>query len=189
MPGRVLALALAAALPACRDQVDAADGGLGDCPAFAPTAGQPCGAPAVCGYPVAVAGTDCSQSFTCTDSVWQPAGDDCPTPPPPGSCPSAIPGAGAPCKSPGQVCTFDVPGECPGVFLATCAAGGWSIADQSPPCMPHPCPAVEPTAGTPCDYPYSCTYTVVPPGCPPRTEDATCTGGMWKIDAPAICGP
>lgn len=178
----ILAALLAAS---CRDQViTSSGGGPGDCPAAAPIGGEPCGAPAVCGYP----GTDCAQSFTCRDGIWQQAGGDCPPPPPPGTCPTAIPGNGAPCQAEGEACTFDVPGACPGVFVATCAAGRWSLADQSPPCSAHPCPATEPTAGTPCDYAYSCTYTVLPPGCPPHTEDATCAAGVWKIDVSAPCG-
>jgi hypothetical protein len=96
---------------------------------------------------------------------------------------------GAPCKVAGQSCMFDVPGQCPGVFVATCGATQeWSVADQSPPCQMHPCPATEPVAGTPCDYPYSCTYTTMPPGCPPQTENATCTNAVWQIAVPHPCG-
>ncbi len=106
-----------------------------------------------------------------------------------GACPSAIPTSGAPCPVPGESCPYDVPGECPGLFVATCGAtGSWAVADQSAPCAPHPCPPMEPTAGAACDYPYSCTYTVVPPGCAPQSENATCESGAWTIAAPP-CTP
>ncbi len=169
------------ALEACTAQVTGAGTGArqGDCPADPPYAGEPCGASALCAYP----GAGCGHSFSCDRSTWQSAGD---VPRVQASaCPSAIPTPGAPCAFAGQSCPFDVPGECPGVFVATCgAAHSWAVADQSPPCTPHPCPATEPTAGSACDYPYSCTYTVVPPGCAPQTEYAACVNGAWTIDAP-----
>jgi hypothetical protein len=187
--GWIAAAIGAAAIAACESPImSVADprGMPGDCPADQPTAGDPCGAAALCGYP----GTDCVTSFSCTNGIWQSAGNDCPPPPPPGSCPMALPSAGAPCKTAGQMCLFDVAGQCPAVFVATCGAGTmqWSVADQSPPCPMHPCPAMEPMAGTACDYPYMCTYTTLPPGCPPQTENASCVNGMWKIVIPSPCG-
>jgi hypothetical protein len=184
--GAALLAAFLVAGAACSPQVTDTDldAGQGDCPAESPFGGEPCGAPALCVYP----GTGCGRSFACSGDVWQETGDVCPVPEA-GACPSAIPTTGAPCSSAGQSCTFDVPGECPGVFVATCgAAGEWAVEDQSPPCAPHPCPAMEPTAGATCDYPYACTYTVVPPGCSPETQNASCVNGLWIIDVPA-CMP
>jgi hypothetical protein len=121
--------------------------------------------------------------------VWQLVSDACPPPPPPGACPSSIPGMSTPCMTPGQMCTYDVPGDCQGVFVARCNAGSWSLLDQSPPCNPSACPTMEPAAGASCDAGASCTYTVMPPGCPAETQNATCVGGVWKIDTQGTCGP
>jgi hypothetical protein len=152
----------------------------GDCPKDPPYGGEACGAPALCTFP----GEGCGHSFSCDGSTWQEASDACPVPEA-GACPSSIPTPGAPCSLDAKGCVFDVPGDCPGVFLATCGTSGeWALSDQSPPCMPHPCPATLPTAGDACDYPYDCTYTTVPPGCSPETQDATCVNGVWTVDAP-----
>jgi hypothetical protein len=178
-----LGAALLTALLSCQQDIIPFETG-GTCPANPPVAGEACGHPVECNY----AGTECAGLFSCQGGTWVQQ-SHCPPPPPPGSCPSSLPGPGTPCSTPAQSCTFDVPGDCPGVFLATCTASGWSVADQSPPCMPSTCPSTEPTAGTPCSSPASCTYTVLPDGCPPHTENATCAGGVWTIDVPAPCGP
>jgi hypothetical protein len=30
---------------------------------------------------------------------------------------------------------------------------------------------------------------VVPPGCPPETQNAACVAGMWQIQTPGTCMP
>lgn len=157
-----------------------------DCPRQEPIAGEPCDGHDTCGY----AGEPCGRSYACADGVWQSASGSCGPPPPPGPCPTSIPTISAPCKSSGQACSFTVDGTCPGLFVATCGANGWEVSNQSPPCMPPPCPMDEPTAGSPCSFPQqSCTYVVTPPGCPPETQDATCEGGAWTIQTNGTCTP
>jgi hypothetical protein len=177
-------LGLVVMLAACSAQVIGTGGGQtrqGDCPQDSPYAGEPCGAPAICVYQ----GEGCGHSFSCDGTSWQEAGDACPVPEA-GACPSSIPTPGAPCVLDAKACVFDVPGDCPGEFVATCGGNGvWALFDQSQPCMDHPCPTTEPTAGDACDYPYSCTYTVVPAGCSPETQNASCVNGTWTVDVPA----
>ena len=159
------------------------------CPAQEPVAGAPCDAPMTCSFSATDAGSGCGPTFACESFAWKALGKGCP-PPPPNPCPENLPTPDAPCRLAGQVCTFDVPGSCPGVFVATCGAGGeWSVANDSPTCATQPCPSEEPEAGTACDYPFDCTYTVTPPGCGPSTEDATCASGVWKIETGPACSP
>ncbi len=155
------------------------------CPREEPAAGAACAEGALCAY-----GDDtCTRTYACVDGAWQSEGDGCvEPPPPPGMCPTALPTMGAPCKSPGQTCQFTFPGACEGVFDATCSdAKQWTVTDNSPPCMPPECPPDEPPAGAPCTPPLSCTYTALPPGCPPETHDATCASGVWEIKKPDTC--
>ena len=181
LPVGLVGLAFGFASAGCRTFVIPGDGGSGDCPAEPPAGGEPCGAPALCAYP----GGGCGGTFACTGTEWVLADQGCPVPEA-GACPTDIPTPGAPCSIGGQACTFDVPGQCPGVFVATCDGGQWAVADQSPPCVPSTCPTTEPMAGAPCSQASSssCTYTVVPPGCSPQTQDATCLSGAWVIAAP-----
>ncbi len=155
------------------------------CPAEEPVAGAPCDAPLTCSFEASDGGSTCGPTFVCEGFVWKALGKTCP-PPPEDPCPAHIPTAFAPCRLAGQVCTFDVSGTCPGVFVATCGAGGeWSVANDSPTCTTEPCPSAEPDAGTACDYPFDCSYTVTSPGCAPSTQNATCTSGVWKITTEA----
>jgi hypothetical protein len=48
---------------------------------------------------------------------------------------------------------------------------------------------MEPVAGTTCSGSASCSYTVMPPGCPAETQNATCVGGVWQIATTGHCGP
>ncbi len=179
--------AVTALVAACGPRLGAPE--MTGCPAQQPAAGTVCEAPLTCTFPAGDgADAGCGPSLQCASFVWVSLGEVCPAPPP-STCPANIPSASAPCKHAGQACTFDVPGTCPGVFVATCsAAGQWALADESPPCDPPPCPAAAPDAGTSCDYPFDCTYTVMPPGCGFSTEDATCVSGVWKVEAPT-CSP
>ena len=172
---------------ACGPQLGAPQ--MNGCPTQEPAGGAPCDAPMTCSYATTDGGSGCGPTFACQGFVWQALGDACP-PPPPSTCPANIPTVGAPCKLGGQTCTFDVPGSCPGVFVATCdASAQWTVADMSPPCPPHQCPTVEPVAGTTCDFPYDCTYTVVPSGCSAVTQEAKCVSGVWEVDAGPTCSP
>jgi len=176
---------LGALAGACATQVDAPQ--MTGCPAEVPSAGAPCDAPMSCSF-AGDGGSTCGPAFACESFVWQPLGVSCP-PPPVSTCPANLPTPGAPCKDPGQACPFDVPGACPGVFVATCTAGEWAVADESPACTPPACPTAEPAAGTACDEGLACSYTVMPPGCGPATENATCVGGAWKIETGPTCSP
>ncbi len=173
------ALVLAVFASACGPSViEVSPGG---CPSAEPIPGESCEGAATCGY----GGSPCGRSYACVDGAWVSAAPGCT--PPPGACPGSLPTMGAPCKDPGQVCPFTSPGTCVSMFVATCTAGQWAVTDESPPCMPPPCPTDEPMAGAPCSFPYSCTYLVTPPGCPPETDNATCVNGAWTIQTPGTC--
>lgn len=159
-----------------------------ECPREEPGVGTSCVAGALCFYTTG----NCDRTYQCVDGAWESQSDGCPEPPPPptGTCPTALPTVGAPCKVPGQACQFTFPGDCEGLFVATCSdANQWSVIDQSPPCMPSACPPAEPMSGSPCTTGLSCTYTATPPGCPPETHDATCVQGAWQIETPGTCMP
>src|ERR1700733_14377126 len=119
----VVVLALGALGAACGPGLGAPE--MTGCPEHEPAGGAPCEAPMTCTYATSDAGSGCGPTFACESFVWQAKGEGCP-PPPVSTCPANLPGASTPCKLVGQACTFDVPGACPGVFVATCdAAGQW----------------------------------------------------------------
>jgi hypothetical protein len=108
-------------------------------------------------------------------------------------CPSSSAAEGQPCLVEHSLCKLPSEGTAcicttctwfDGVFLASCPAGKprWQCLTHDPwvPLAP-PCPALEPTLGTTCTTPVSCTYFC---GVGARK---VCRDGVWVGEDGGFC--
>jgi hypothetical protein len=122
-----------------------------------------------------------------------------PNPPAPG-CPAVLPSAGSSCTG-NLACTYPSPTSmsiCDPQPYAECFNGVWQISQTvtatdcgwMPPDPPQVCPAIPPTAGSPCTGNAYCEYRNPAGSCPPFYSLSCGDNGTWLYGGPLIlCNP